>query len=153
MEAFLRNKGVEQPPSWYIRNIQEFERFGGEKIAIYYEDEILTRPEASARRVSEFLGLDEEKTALFIEDIDEHVARSIGRYTSGGHVSETTEDRNPMHHAKENLTVEQIRDFDRFYFSEYPALASKYLSRYDTRDMDDDELKRASSESADTLGA
>lgn len=76
-----------------------------------------------------------------MDEIEKHVAKSIGRYKSGGHASVTTSKKDPMHHAKTNLTDAQIQDFDRFYFSNYPDLAEKYLSRYDTRDVDLDSRK------------
>lgn len=133
VEVFLEDKKTDQPPNWYIENIKEFDSYGGKKEVIYYEDEILKNPKKSVSKVSNFLSLESKKTEEFTNDINKHVNRSIGLYKEGGHSSSTPESKDTMKHAKENLTRKQIRDFDKYYSSNYPKIFEKYLSRYDTR--------------------
>ena len=41
---FLENQSLEQPPSWYLANIQAFDAFPGPKHVVYYED-IANKPQ------------------------------------------------------------------------------------------------------------
>ena len=60
-------------------------------------------------------------------------AISVQAYKRGGHRSELSSNQDLRHHAKTKLTSDQVQEFDQFYFSRYPAIATKYLARYDTR--------------------
>ena len=133
VEEFLEDKMVDQSPTWYIKNIKEFEKYDGKKEVIYYENEILKNPIKSVKKTASFLSLDPERTEKFINNVDEHVKRSVGLYKEGGHSSSTAESKDSMHHAKKNLTTKQLRDFDEYYSSRYPKIFEKYLSVYDSR--------------------
>ena len=86
-------------------------------------------------KLSIFLGLDQKKTQHFLKDLDVHFQESIEAYTTGGHSSETSSTKDIRFHAKTKLTPAQVKDFDEFYFSRYPAIANKFLYRYDTRNQ------------------
>jgi len=133
VSAFLEDKEVDQSPTWYVNNIIAFDNFRGPKTAIYYEDEILNNPSASANKVAQFLSIGSNGSSSFTDNIQQHVRRSIGLYKSGGHSSTTPKRKDPMHHARSHLTPDQIRAFDEYYSTKYPLVFSKYLNRYDTR--------------------
>lgn len=132
--ALLTDEGLKQPACWYIKNIEAFDAFQGEKLLIYYED-LLEKPEETITELSEFLGLDQKKTQFFLEDIDVHFQNSVNAYTRGGKRSETSSTKDVSFHAKTKLTLDQVKEFDEFYFSRCPDLANKYLRRYDTRNQ------------------
>lgn len=133
VEVFLEDKSTDQPPSWYIRNISAFDKYEGEKEKIYYEDEIMKEPERSVEKIKRFLSLSQKETDKFINEIDNHVSRSVSLYKKGGHSSSTYDEKDPMYHAKKNLTKPQIRKFDEYFSSRFPDVYRTYLSRYDTR--------------------
>lgn len=130
--TFLTDDTIAQPASWYIKNIESFDAFQGEKLLIYYED-LIQHPQKTIRDLSRFLGLDQKKTELFIEDHDRHFRDSVKVYTSGGHRSETAATKNLRFHSETELTEWQIAEFDEYFFSRFSYLANKYLSRYDSR--------------------
>ncbi|MFQ5965699.1 MAG: hypothetical protein ACE5KZ_15610 [Candidatus Scalinduaceae bacterium] len=132
--ALLTDAELEQPTSWYIKNIEAFDAFQGEKLLIYYE-ELLEKPEETIMELSAFLGLDQKKTKLFLEDIDVHFQYSVNVYTREGHCSETSSTKDVRFHAETKLTPDQVKEFDEFYFSRYPDLSNKYLLRYNTRNQ------------------
>ena len=132
--ALLTDEGLAAPISWYIENIEAFDVFQGEKLLIYYEN-LLKNPEETITELSAFLGLDQKKTQLFLEDIDVHFQNSVIAYTRGGRRSETSSTKDVRFHAKTKLTPDQVKEFDEFYFSRYPDLANKYLRRFDTRNQ------------------
>jgi len=131
--AFLTDEGLEHPADWYIRNIEAFDSFQGEKLLIYYED-LLGKPMKTLKKLSTFLGLDQEKTQMFLSDHDAHYEESVKAYTRGGHSTETSSTKDVRFHAKTKLTPRQVKEFDEFYFSRCSKIANKYLRRYDTRD-------------------
>lgn len=132
--SFLTDEGIKQPASWYMKNIEAFDAFQGEKLLIYYED-LLGKPVETITKLSNFLSLDQKKLQLFLKDLDVHIQKSVNAYTGGGHSSETALKKDVKFHAKSKLKPAQVTDFDEFYFSRYPYIANKYLRRYDTRNQ------------------
>jgi hypothetical protein len=131
--SFLENETVAQPPGWYIRNLEAFDRFSGEKLLLYYED-LLLKPGESILSLSRFLGLDPPRTGDFLRDIEKHYADATEAYTYSGHVSETSRNKNVRKHAQTWLDPEQRRAFDRYYRERYPELQARYLKRYEMAD-------------------
>ncbi len=129
-KAFLLYENVEQPPIWFIKNIEAFDKFEGEKLLIYYED-LLNNPEPIIKKLSRFLGLDIKKTEDFILNIEDRQQESISAYIGGGHESFTLGERNQTnYHANTNLSKEEQLEFDNFYKLKYPYLFDKYLKKY-----------------------
>lgn len=126
---FLVDRSEQQPPVWYIRNIEAFDRYPGTKLLLYYED-LVTGPQNEIPRIAEFLALDSARTADFVANIDEKFARSVGVYTSAGRASNTGASKDIRYHAKKHLSDAQQREFDAFYRERYPELYEKYLKRY-----------------------
>lgn len=131
--SFLEKKSIDQPPSWYIHNIEAFDKYRGEKEVIYYEEEILMNPKKSVNKVGEIINFDGQKKERFLEEIDKHVRRSVELYKGGGHSTSTPKKKDSMYHAKRNLTENQINKFDDFFSKKFPRLYKDYLSKYDTR--------------------
>lgn len=130
--TLLTDEGLEQPPLWYIRNLQTFDKFQGNKLLLYYED-LVQQPMSTLSQLASFLALDPERTKAFLQDIKTHEAASVQVYKGGGHRSESSFSKDLKYHAKTKLTPDQMKEFDEFYFSRYPEIANKYLTRYDTR--------------------
>lgn len=138
--TFLSDETLTQPASWYIRNIEAFEAFQGEKLLLYYED-LMTSPTTAIQRLSQFLELDSEKTDQFLKNLDFHFSQSVQAYTRKKKVSYTASSKNLTFHADTKLRSDQVQEFDEFYFSRYPSLAQTYLHRYDTRNSGSMSLK------------
>ena len=130
--TLLMDEGLEQPPLWYIRNLQAFDQFQGDKLLLYYED-LVQYPRSTLSQLASFLALAPDRTAVFLQDIETHQSASVQVYKKGGHKSESLHSKDLNHHAKAKLTPGQVREFDEFYFSRYPEIAHKYLARYDKR--------------------
>lgn len=134
--SFLETEEIDQPANWYIKNIEAFEKYPGKKLCLYYED-LMQNPAPGVRAISEFLGLDKQKTEEFIDNVEEHQKASVNAYTKYGKTrSFTGKSKSLDHHSKSNLTPEQILEFDEYYFTNYPELANKYLTRYDKRKLE-----------------
>jgi hypothetical protein len=132
--TFLTDETIKQPASWYINNIAAFDRFAGNKLLIYYED-LMLEPHITIKQLCQFLSLEPTKTQAFLGDLDFHFDQSVDAYTQKSKTSDTSATRDLRFHAKTKLKPDQIRQFDEFYFSQYPSLANQYLSRYDTRNQ------------------
>lgn len=131
VEEFLGDNHLEHPCIWYIKNIEAFDRFNGEKLLVYYED-LIHSPAKEFPRLGKFLGISDESLSKFIDEIDNHSGNSISAYTAGGHSSETTTSNDTKAHAKKLLTEDQKVEFDNYYKTRFPALAQRYLKRYFT---------------------
>ena len=130
--TLLMDEGLEQPPLWYIRNLQAFDKFQNDKLLLYYED-LVQEPGSTLSQLASFLVLDSSRTAAFLQNIKTHQSASVKAYEGGGHKSESLYSKDLNYHAKTKLTPDQVRAFDRFYFSRYPEIANKYLARYYTQ--------------------
>ncbi len=118
-----------QQPRWYIENIKAFDDFEGKKMLLYYED-LLTDSVTCAKKIANFLGLDNERLAGLIDNIDEHKKRSVELYKND-HDSVTCGDVNKLdYHSKHGLSEEARQAFDQYYRENYPRLFTKYLARY-----------------------
>jgi hypothetical protein len=126
---FLEMDEVAHPPHWYIRNLEAFDRFGGEKLLLYFEDLILD-PEPAIRKLAAFLDLDPARTRDFLENLDGHFDASVEAYTSSGHASQTATKKDVQGHARKWLTPGQRREFDLYYQERHPDLYERYLKRY-----------------------
>jgi len=129
VKAFMESTRVKQPCGWYMENIKAFDNFQQPKLLIYYED-LISSPETELVKIGNFLGFPEKKVADFLNTIEEHFKRSVTAYTSLGHTSETTQNKDLEAHAKALLTKEQQQEFDDYFLTKYPALAQTYLKRY-----------------------
>jgi hypothetical protein len=130
--SMLTDEELRQPASWYIKNIDAFDKFEEEKLLIYYED-LLENPLETILDLSVFIGLDKERSQLLLDDMDAQYQNSVAAYTRGGHRSETSATKDLNFHARTKLTKEEVREFDDFYFTNHHRLANKYLRRYFTR--------------------
>ena len=115
-----------QPASWYIRNIEAFDAFHGEKLIIYCED-LIQYTEQTVMELAAFLDLEQIETELFIKDLDVHFQKSVEAYTQGGHRSETSSTKDLKFHARTKLSPGQEKEFDDYCFSRYPDLVNRYL--------------------------
>jgi hypothetical protein len=129
VESFLEAADVTQPPAWYIKNIQSFHGFTGEKHLLYYED-LLAHPEQEIPRLAQFLGLSLEGAEEFVENIEARSKESVQAYMRGGHASITSSNKDVHHHARKHLTEDQKRAFDQYFAERYPDLFDLYLERY-----------------------
>jgi len=129
VNEFLVDRSEEQPARWYIENIEAFDEYPREKLLLYYED-LVIKPETIIPRLSEFLGLNPERTADFIDRLDAKAAQSVGIYAASGRLSVTGASRDLRHHAHEHLSAAQQLEFDTFYRERYSNLFEKYLKRY-----------------------
>jgi len=130
VKTFLEDQTVKHPPGWYIRNIQSFDEFSGEKTVLYYED-ILSDPTSQIPKLCEFLNFPREQYLSFLDNLTEHSKKSVNAYTATTHESETK--LNPTNfkfHSAKNLTPAQQLEFDQYYREHYPELFEKYLSKY-----------------------
>jgi len=129
VKAFLSDESLKHPPSLYVDNIIAFDALEGEKHVIYYED-MVSDPEDFFRHLAVILKLDPIRTEDFIDNLDSHYEESVARYKSNGHDSVTSSSKKLNYHTEENLSNDQAKSFDDYYFSRYPEIAEKYLSRY-----------------------
>ncbi len=126
---YLETQDRLQRPAWYIKNIQAFEKFSGDKLLLYYED-ILTAPEREYRRLAAFLELENKRLPDLINNIDEHKKRSVALYQTD-HESVTAGRADMLdYHSKQGLSAEERQAFDDYYRENYPSLFKTYLSRY-----------------------
>lgn len=126
---FLENPNFNQPCLWYIKNIEAFDEFKGDKLLIYYED-IIKSAEREFVRLGKFLDLPQEEVVDFVNHIEENFNASVSAYTAGGHSTETAKTRSITAHANTLLTDTQRKEFDAYFKTKYPNLAQKYLKRY-----------------------
>ena len=130
VSAFLTDESVRMPASYYVKNIQAFDKFRGAKLLIYYED-LISSPEVTIRALSQFLELDTDRTETFISTIETRSTESADVYTAKRHKSNTRGNFKDFDfHARKHLTVEQKVEFDEFYRENYPTIFQKYLMRY-----------------------
>jgi hypothetical protein len=127
--SFLENETVFQRPEWYIKNIEAFDEFQGDKLCLYFED-LVAKPAALIRRLADFLNLDKMRTEDFIEHLEIRRAESVEAYQRREHEAETGGKDAFNHHTKDKLTSSQITEFNEYYFKKYPHLFQKYLKRY-----------------------
>lgn len=126
---YLESDSRLQKPDWYIKNIEAFENFEGEKMVIYYED-LLTDAITYSKKIAVFLGLDNERMDDLINNIDEHKKKSVELYKHD-HDSVTAGDVSMLdYHSKHGLSEEDRQAFDRYYRDRYPSLFKSYLERY-----------------------
>ena len=84
--TFLTDERLAQPASWYIKNLEAFDLFQGNKHIVYYED-LLVNPQKEFAELAIFLRLDPQATRIFLGDLDANFRKSVQAYTKGGHGS------------------------------------------------------------------
>jgi len=129
VKSFMENSRIRQPCWWYMENIRAFDRFQKPKLLIYYED-LMNSPETELVKIGNFLGFPEPSVSDFLNHIEEHFKKSVTAYTSTGHTSETTQNKDLEAHARALLTIEQQHEFDDYLLNKDSELAQTYLSRY-----------------------
>lgn len=125
VQQFLTSNG-RQPPSWYILNIQDFDRFSGEKLLIYYED-LIKDTGAEILKLLRFLEIPETHYADFVENLEFHRQAAVKNYKGKSY---TRGDPTKTTFHSDVLSDVQKREFDRYYQDYYPDLVEKYLTRY-----------------------
>ena len=130
IKQFLNDKNITQPANWYVKNIDQFEKFEKEKLIIYYEDLIQT-PSVILKQIGEFLNIEESKVAIFIENIDYHKANSIKAYTLKSHKSETQGKASALTFHSDKLNKDEIDQFDTYFRDWNNGLYAKHLLRYE----------------------
>lgn len=129
---FLNDLSIEQPASWYMKNIMAFDEFSSEKLVIYYED-LIREPDKNLRLIGEFLDVDNKEVNKFILNLSEHREKSINAYTSNGHESITRGKASALTYHSGHLTNQEKKDFDKFFRSMDAEVFYKYLSMYETK--------------------
>lgn len=130
MQDFLNDESLNQPVSWYIKNIAAFEKFKYKKLLIYYEN-LIRNPIKNFQEIAEFLNVDKSETEDFVKNLDFHKSNSISIITKGGHVSETQGDPLKLKHHSSKLDINEIRIIDNHFKSKNNKLYTKYLERYE----------------------
>jgi len=111
----------------FIDNLEYFDVFEGEKLLIYYED-IIENFDESMIKLYEFLELEnDEYLNDLIKNKDSHLNRGVKLYDE--RIGSRSKGNDILFHSK-NFSVEQLKEFDRFYRSEHPIIFEKYLKRY-----------------------
>lgn len=131
-KEFLEDRKQEQPPDWYIKNIQAFDSFKFDKLLVYYED-LVSDPENQASRIAEFLDIQNDNLSDFQNNIDYHRKRSVSYYGENQRSLTGGDTAKLNHHSARNLTIEQSREFDVYYLTNFSGIYQKYLLRYKSK--------------------
>ncbi|MBE9061256.1 sulfotransferase domain-containing protein [cf. Phormidesmis sp. LEGE 11477] len=128
---FLEGKSALQPAYWYIKNLQAYDKFRGEKALLYYED-LVTQPASTLSQFLDFMDFSHKSKSLeeFKQDLSFHKQRSISLYTDNQQSVTLGDEEQLRYHSKKALTPEERNEFDLYYQSRYPKLYKKYLARY-----------------------
>lgn len=131
IESFLNKTSGSQPPNWYIKNIESFERFKGDKHVVYYED-LIQYPQESISSLASFLGLPGDLAKAYIDQIESFSNQSLSEYQALGHTTETHNNRENLKFHQQKLSGEELETFDSYFKSQLQrkGLFEKYLSRY-----------------------
>jgi len=130
---FLELQKVDQPPYWYIWNIEAFDKFQGEKCLFYYED-IVGCPEKEILRLVAFLDLPNDKLDDLLGNIEVHKRNSIQCYKSN-QISVTEGNIGKLNrHALTHTSPRERKEFDLYYKEKFPEIYKKYLQRYESKD-------------------
>ncbi len=130
INEFLKAEKLSQPANWFIKNLEAFDAYKGEKLLIFYEDLIL-EPEKNLQEIGQFLGLSKSDVKQFIDKIEEHKIQSINAYTKFNRKSTTKGDYSQLGFHSTMLTPTEIMEFDAFYKQRHPKLFNQYLSKYE----------------------
>lgn len=129
ISSFLKAKLMEQPPSWYISNIQAFDKFTGPKLLVYYED-LVAKPESTFKSIADFFGLSGVLYQDFINNLEHHKQQSILAYSENQQSKTAGSGQKLDHYTKAYLTPEEAKVFDEYFEINYPKLFKKYLEHY-----------------------
>jgi hypothetical protein len=129
---FLELRKAEQPPFWYIRNIEAFDQFKGEKACFYYED-MVRYPEKEIPRLVDFLQLPKDRLDDLLGNMERHQKKSILCY--GSNKTSVTQGKTDKlnRHALTHTSLEERKEFDLYYKKRYPDIYRKYLERYEVK--------------------
>lgn len=108
----------------YIFALQQFERFQGEKLLVYYED-LLLDPQRAITKMVQFSGIDDKYLDEFFENYEDHRQKSVAGYQPGSHSGGTSR----LHHSAK-LPPNIVKQFTRHMMRTQPKLFGKYLKRY-----------------------
>lgn len=125
-------KGINARHADYIAMLEFFERFGGSKIFLYYED-LIANTHQELSRLCEFTGVDNKVLESFMQDIDNHQHASSQRYnkTNTGCKSISKDgSAQPIFHSKK-ISAQDRLSIDRQLQQKFPTLYEKYLKRYE----------------------
>lgn len=112
------------------KNIKYFDQFSGEKILFYYED-FIDNPRAMIIPLANFLDVDPKP---FLDNLDEHIAKSIISYET--HIDPSMTKGLKAKHHQLKLTPKQREEMDRIAEDEDPHLFSQYLEHYKEQHLD-----------------
>ncbi|MFX1253074.1 MAG: sulfotransferase domain-containing protein [Promethearchaeota archaeon] len=127
--GFLEDWTTTQPPYWYIKNIEAFDKFRGDKLLIYYEDMIID-PIKEIKRLVTFLKLPETHLKHLLENLDYHKKQSISCYRKDQKSYTEGASDKLRYYSEILLSSKERREFDNYYEKNYPILFKKYLTRY-----------------------
>ena len=129
VKTFLEQESSKTPPSGYIRNIQEFDKFKGKKLLIYYEDLILN-PQREINKLVKFLNLPKNYLKELLNNLDYHKKQSVTLYMKNQKSITKGSIDKLKYHSKKLLSTKEKIEFDAYYEKNYSILFKKYLQRY-----------------------
>lgn len=132
VSRFLKNDYGRQPAIWYVKNIQQFEKFKGDKMVVFFED-LMENPEHSIKALAAFMNVDTERVNQYLKNMDEHHENSLNRYEKMGHQSQTRGKAVNVDLYQRKFSTEALMEFDNYFRGQLgDKIFQKYLSRYAT---------------------
>lgn len=108
----------------YVKMLEFYDNFEGEKLLLYYED-LIDLDEEYLNCLMDFIDRDNHKVPEFLENLEEHVEECIRIYNTNGNPS-VTKGKSKIHHSKNinnKLWDNAILQINR-------ELVERYLNRY-----------------------
>jgi hypothetical protein len=130
VSRFLQNDDGRQPAIWYVKNIQQFEKFKGEKIVVFFED-LMKNPHDAIKALAAFMKVDAEEVNRYLKNMDQHQENSLNRYEKMGHQSQTKGAVTNIDFHQKNFSADELTEFDDYFQDQLGnEIFQKYLSRY-----------------------
>lgn len=109
----------------YMHVIESYHNWSGPKLLTYYED-LITNPAKELNKISKHFGLDVNKTKLFINDLPEHIRKSIILYYPGS-ITQGMPNKSHYHADRKALSAQNIS----VLIKKQPAELYVYVKRYE----------------------
>lgn len=129
IQTFLEDESLHTPCNWYIKNIEAFNNYKGNKKLLYYED-MIENPIQFLDSLVEFLDLPTKNLANLKENLNAHQIKSVSLYTKGGKTSFSNGKKENLKIHSSALSINQLLEFDNYFVTNYPDTTNKYLKRY-----------------------
>jgi len=129
IQTFLEDESLHTPCKWYVKNIDVFNRYQGDKKLLYFED-MIENPIEFIDDLVEFLNLPTKRLANLKENLTDHQKTSVGLYTKRGKESFTNGKKENLKIHSSTLSKNQLLEFDSYFTTNFPEITEKYLNRY-----------------------